>query len=113
MKNYQLKVKGTARRDLAQLASYLKRKFGNRVAKRVIADLRKSMKQLENFPGLGRDASELSEFLSGYNYLHLKRSTVFYKVYDDEGLVRVLHVYGNNMDIISRLLDELGIDDEQ
>lgn len=56
-------------------------------------------------PGLGKDAAKLSELLTGYRFLPLKRNTVFYRIHNDEQLVEILRIYDNRMDIIAHLLN--------
>lgn len=116
MENYQLKLKASAKQDLQQLNGYLVTKFGKQVAVNSMRKLHKSLQQLTVFPELGRDAVELSNvFRDGnYRYLHLKRSTVFYKIYPDDEVIRVLRIYNNKTDVMSSILSQrlFLIDDE-
>lgn len=106
MKKYQIRFKGAAKQDIASLYNYLKQQFGSQIAHQKVNDLQDSISKLSNLPGFGRDASELSEVLTGYHYLHLTRNTVFYQILSNESRVEILRIYSNRMDVLEHLLSD-------
>ncbi|MBD5806232.1 type II toxin-antitoxin system RelE/ParE family toxin [Limosilactobacillus walteri] len=106
MKNYQIGFRGAAKRDIANLHQYLVHRFDKQTADKASTSLKHSIERLSAMPGLGKDATELSELLAGYRFLPLKRNTVFYRVHDDEQLVEILRIYDNRMDVIAHLLND-------
>lgn len=106
MKNYQLGFRSAAKRDIANIYQYLIHKFDKQAADKASDSLKHSIERLSAMPGLGKDATELSELLVGYHYLPLKHNTVFYRIHDDEQLIEILRIYDNRMDIIVHLLND-------
>ncbi len=105
MTNYQIGFRGAAKRDVDNLYQYLVHKFDKQTADKVSASVKHSIERLSAMPGLGKDAAKLSELLTGYRFLPLKRNTVFYRIHNDEQLVEILRIYDNRMDIIAHLLN--------
>ncbi|EEU29811.1 plasmid stabilization system protein, RelE/ParE family [Limosilactobacillus coleohominis 101-4-CHN] len=103
---YQIRFKGAAKQDITSLYNYLKQQFGSQVAHQKVNDLQDSISKLSNLSGLGRDASELSEVLTGYHYLHLTKNTVFYQILSNESRVEILRIYSNRMDVLEHLLSD-------
>ena len=107
MKEYRIEFTQDAKNYIVNLYNWLVNKFDKQSAVNVKDELEHSIGNLSAMPGLGRDASELSSLLVGYRYLHLKRNTVFYKVYEDQELVYVINIYDNRMDVLNHLLEYL------
>jgi plasmid stabilization system protein ParE len=107
VKDYQIRFRSAAKREITTLRRYLERNFGEDKAKVILNSLQASIAKLGAMPKLGRDATELSPLLIGYRFLHLSKNTVFYKVHDDKKLVEILHVYDNRMDVLAHLLEHM------
>lgn len=107
MKNYQIKFRNAAKKDVASLRRYLEAHFGLVKADEILNSLRTSISRLEAMPEIGRDATELSALLTGYHFLYLPKNTVFYVVDDQKQIIEVLRIFDNRMDALANLLEYL------
>lgn len=108
MKEYRVEFTEVAKNYIFDLYTRLISDFGKKTADSVKNELEHSISNLSAMPNLGRDASELSNLLTGYRYLHLKQNTVFYTVNDSQKLVYIINIYDNRMDMLRHLLEYLG-----
>ncbi|OJI11623.1 hypothetical protein BJI45_00740 [Limosilactobacillus reuteri] len=76
MKNYKVRLRGAAKRDVKVLNRYLIRNFSESKVNEVLTSLQESITRLGRMPNLVRDARELSSFV---NQPVLKKSKQFVK----------------------------------
>lgn len=95
-------VTPAASRDLAELADYLARNAGERVAARWIARLEAAVALLEDMPCAGAE----SDFLGpGRRRIVVRPYLVVYRILRDD-LVRVIRVVDGRRDLPSLFADE-------
>ena len=78
MKNYKVRLRGAAKRDVKVLNRYLIRNFSESKVNEVLTSLQESITRLGRMPNLVRDARELSSVLQGFCFLRLPKNTIFY-----------------------------------
>ncbi|MDO4568719.1 MAG: type II toxin-antitoxin system RelE/ParE family toxin [Clostridia bacterium] len=86
-------VSGEARKDLATIRQYISEELCNPdAARRILAELKKSILTLERFPGSGRPLDALIPVHTEYRYLICENYCVFYLSSEEEVMVvRILH----------------------
>ena len=67
MKNYKVRLRGAAKRDVKVLNRYLIRNFSESKVNEVLTSLQESITRLGRMPNLVRDARELSSVLQGFS----------------------------------------------
>ena len=74
-----MKIKFTAssRRRLRQIEGYHTKKGNKAKGRKIVREVRKSAKKLEDYPYMGQEEEELKEFGQGHRYLLIKP---FYKL---------------------------------
>lgn len=66
MKNYKVRLRGAAKRDVKVLNRYLIRNFSESKVNEVLTSLQESITRLGRMPNLVRDARELPSVLQGF-----------------------------------------------
>ena len=86
-------VSKEARRDLIAIHAYIRDELCNpSAAQRIMAELKKSMLELESFPGRGRPLDALIPVHTEYRYLVCENYCIFYLSTDEDVvIVRILH----------------------
>jgi len=86
-------VTKAARQDLLSIRAYIRDDLSNPdAARRIIAELKRSMQNLQQFPGRGRPLDALIPFHTEYRYLVCENYCIFYLGDEtDVVIVRVLH----------------------
>ena len=86
-------VSPAARKDLESIRSYIRDELSNpTAARRIIAELRKSVLSLAEFPAKGRPLDALIPVHTDYRYLVCENYCIFYLEGETEVLVvRILH----------------------
>lgn len=86
-------VTRAARQDLVSIRAYIRDELSNPdAARRIMAELKKSIQSLQHFPGRGRPLDALIALHTEYRYLVCEHYCIFYLGDDrDVVIVRVLH----------------------
>lgn len=89
----RITVSKEARRDLISIRDYIRDELYNEVAaKRIIAELKKTILGLEAFPARGRPLDALLSVHTEYRYLICENYCIFYLCDEqDVVIVRILH----------------------
>lgn len=87
-----------ARQDLIDIWRYTEKTWGERQADTYLDELDAGIRQLLEYPELGRDRSDVRP---GYRSLAVNRHIVFYTL--DEDVIRVVRVLHSRMDPDKRL----------
>lgn len=99
-----MKIKYTpkAREDLRNIKETIKERFFNEeLAIKILSEITKTIRDLETFPQMGRNLSELVEIPTEYRYLFCSHNYVFYRI-DKENIfiIRVLNEKQDYMRIL-------------
>ncbi|MCR4659492.1 MAG: type II toxin-antitoxin system RelE/ParE family toxin [Bacteroidales bacterium] len=91
-----------AKQDAADIASYITSTFGNRAAERMIDSVDENVMLLSGKPFIG----EIFISNSNYRVLHLKRSSIYYRVNNDVVIIGALIDNRRNPDTVAAILKE-------
>lgn len=108
---YHIQYSSEAKRDLGRLKMYLNSEFGKEVAKRVLTDMTKSIRQLEEQPLKGQPLGNLIDVPTDYRYLVTKTNYVFY--HTEIGLVKVIRVLNQRQDFMRILFGIVQVEEDE
>jgi plasmid stabilization system protein ParE len=97
MTKLTLIINDAAQKDLLHIKDYLSQTFGAEITNRIMRELANQLKSLADFPNLGRSATEIGPYLTGYDYYHTDKITVIYKKSKTDLII--LKIYDNRSDI--------------
>lgn len=95
---YHIQYSPAAKRDLGRLKTYLNSEFGKEVTKRVLTDMTKSIRQLEEQPLKGQPLGNLIDVPTDYRYLVTEKNYVFYRT--EAETVKVIRVLNERQDFM-------------
>jgi len=90
----RLRIAGSARRDLADIARYTEREWGARQRERYLAEIEARLRELRRNPGLG---AERGDIRPDCRSLVVVSHVVFYR--EAEDAVEILRVLHHGMDV--------------
>lgn len=92
-----------ARQDLSSIRAYIQDELSNPdAARRIIAELKKSIQSLQYFPGRGRPLDALIALHTEYRYLVCENYCIFYL--GDEQNVAIIRILHQRQDCLRALL---------
>ena len=98
-----------AEQDLHEIKSYIETELKSKsAANKVLTEITKRIRMLENFPRSGRRLSAIIDIETDYRFIGCGSYLAFYRVEDDDVyIIRIIH---SRRDYIAILIGELPLD---
>jgi len=102
--SYEVVLSPAFRRDILKIRFYLdSHDFYEETRQKILNGVDKDLRRLENNPRLGQSLETLVMYDTDYRRLTSGDYLIFYKVFDEEKIVRVYHIYHSRENYIARL----------
>ena len=98
---YRVQYSPKSKEDLMRIKSYITSEFDENLAKEVIKKVMARIRNLEEFPLMGKPLSNLIDVPTDYLYLVTEKNYVFYR--NEEKTVKVLRVLNERQDYMRTL----------
>lgn len=97
----KLQYSPDAREKLRQIKQYVRQRFGTDVAKKVMVEIMKSLRDLLQFENKGVSVESILGIPCDYRMLYIKHNYVFYQIKDD--VIRIIDMYDEKEDFMWKL----------
>ena len=104
MTDYQVKKGRCFDKDIEKIHAFLLMSdCSPSTIQRIFDALYKDMTKLRTSPRIGARLSNKTSIANDYRYLRSEQYLIFYKVFDNEKLVRVYHIYHGKENYLAKL----------
>lgn len=100
---YKIQVSAEYVAYFENLKDYLLTNFGINVKNQAIKAEKQKLENLQHFPYMGKDATELSKFLQGYWVIIDKHEHLFYRVNEQKHTISIELAFNAKENVIQKL----------
>lgn len=100
---YKIQLSPLAKEDLLYLKKYLVEEFNELIANETIDKLIENIRNIEEYPLLGRPLINLIDIPTEYMYYIADKNYVFYRIEDRD--IKIIRVLSTRQDFIQLLFD--------
>ncbi|WIV11851.1 type II toxin-antitoxin system RelE/ParE family toxin [Proteiniborus sp. MB09-C3] len=107
---YKVQYSPKAKEDLLRTKSYIRAEFSENLTKEILKRITTKIRNLEEFPLMGRPLANLIDVPTDYLYLVIEKNYVFYR--NEEKTVKIIRVLNDRQDFMRILFGVVEIIDE-